>query len=199
MFQHRTNLSGNKYKGINAGFFYNLRTFFWGINFYKKAILDIDILPSMKVLDIGCGTGNLALNINRMYNPNFIVCYDSSIEQIKYARKRNVHFNSNISFVLASMTDPCFKNSVFDLVFSSLVIHTVNDAFYESILRNIKMLLKENGLFIFIDFKWLPKTLYRAEWNFSNIVHYIEDFNFKCVKRNHLSCFIERAIFINKK
>ncbi|MGE9986439.1 hypothetical protein, partial [Desulfovibrio sp. SGI.169] len=79
------------------------------------------------------------------------------------------------------------------------VIHTVNDAFYESILRNIKMLLKENGLFIFIDFKWLPKTLYRAEWNFSNIVHYIEDFNFKCVKRNHLSCFIERAIFINKK
>lgn len=197
MFQHQASLKGKTYKGINAGFFYNLRAIFWGINFYKKAIRDIEILPSMKVLDIGCGTGNLLINISRIHSPQIVVGCDPSIEQITYACKKKSHFNSNILFILASMNELCFKDTVFDLVFSSLAIHVVDDTFYDSIMCGIKKILKTNGLFIFIDFKWLPKTFYRAEWNFINMVHCIEDYGFKCIDRNQISRCIDRAIFIN--
>ncbi|HEY2248790.1 MAG TPA: methyltransferase domain-containing protein [Bradyrhizobium sp.] len=73
-----------------------------------------------KVLDVGCGTGNLAVEIAKNSALTSIEAFDFSPAYIAYARARGA--DSRINFQTADVCAIPFADAAFDLTFSMLVL-----------------------------------------------------------------------------
>lgn len=102
-----------------------------------KDLLIGKIKPSFTVLDLGCGSGELTLNLS--YLCKKIVGLDISREYIRTAKqdksKRKV---KNVSFLVAEATKIPFKKDTFDLVYSSRGPLSANADFMRESLRVLK-------------------------------------------------------------
>jgi 2-isopropylmalate synthase len=120
----------------------------WNASEYTKhasfvsnlALPVVDLLaPSEgeEVLDLGCGEGTLALEIQK--SGAKVTGVDLSHEMVKSARAKG------IDAMVMSVTEMEFK-SRFDAVFSNAVLHWVKEC--ETAVRNIYEALKPNGRFV---------------------------------------------------
>lgn len=91
------------------------------------------------ILDLGCGTGDLADLISKRGAK--VIGLDSSKEMIETARRKY----PDIQFDVKSATDFSY-DSPFDAVFSNATLHWVLD--YESAVKCIYNTLKPNGRFV---------------------------------------------------
>lgn len=97
----------------------------------------------MKALEIGCGTGLVTLNLNKIFKE--IYCIDTSEEMIKILNNKVQENNiKNIHPVLNDII-----NIKFDVIYSSMVFHHIENIKHE--LKRIKNLLNSNGYLIIID------------------------------------------------
>lgn len=142
----------SKFEGRNAGKNYDLKALLFGFNssFYKKAIDNIAILDDAKVLDLGCGTGNLSLAIANDYPESKIVGIDISNDQLYYGRLKAKDYQ-NIEFLNSSIDNLDFKDEYFDLVVSSMVFHGVSPKIRRIAIKEVCRVLKENGKFLLVD------------------------------------------------
>ncbi len=101
-------------------------------------------LSSQTVLDLGCGCGH---NCIEFVNSGAIkvVGIDISEKMLSVARKECAH--EKIQYINMSMTDISTLSESFDLVYSSLAFHYVED--FELLCRDIYGLLNENGVLLF--------------------------------------------------
>ena len=99
----------------------------------------LDPKPGERILDLGCGTGNLTEKIAR--SGAEVVGIDSSPEMIGQARRSY----PALSFVLADAAKMEFNNE-FDAVFSNAALHWMLDA--EAVASGIARALKINGRFV---------------------------------------------------
>ena len=97
-----------------------------------------------KVLELGSHTGELTLNLKRLKKIKHVISSDNSIEMLK------LHKIKNSFFVNVDEENLCFKNDGFDGIFSSLYLNNLND--YEKFFKNVKLILKENSVFLFSIF-----------------------------------------------
>jgi ubiquinone/menaquinone biosynthesis C-methylase UbiE len=106
-----------------------------------------------KVLDVGCGTGNLTLTA-RKYTGESGSAYgiDSSPEMIDLARKKAKHLGSETNFDVGLIEKIAFPNATFDVVISRLVIHHLPDDLKRQGFAEILRVLKPGGLFFLADF-----------------------------------------------
>ena len=106
-----------------------------------------------KVLDVGCGTGNLTLTA-RTYTGESGSAYgiDSSPEMIDLARKKAKRLGSETSFDVGLIEKIAFPNATFDVVISRLVIHHLPDDLKQQGFAEILRVLKPGGLFFLADF-----------------------------------------------
>lgn len=120
----------------------------WNASEYTKhaafvsnlALPVVDLLAPIEgeeVLDLGCGEGTLALEIQK--SGAKVMGVDLSHEMVKSARAKG------IDAIVMSATELEFK-SRFDVVFSNAVLHWVKDS--ETAVRNIYEALKPNGRFV---------------------------------------------------
>lgn len=105
------------------------------------------LLPDLKdktVLDLGCGYGNNCIDfISR--GAARVVGVDISSKMLEIARKENNH--ENIKYIQMDMTEIDTLDQKFDLIFSSLAVHYVED--YKKLLGDISMLLKDEGILLY--------------------------------------------------
>ena len=100
-----------------------------------------EYLGKGKCLDLGCGIGQFT---KKLMDYGYEVT-SSDISEI--ALNKVKEFNSNI--VKLDMRKPLpFEDNSFDLVFANLSIHYFNQEETENLLKEIKRILKEKGLFI---------------------------------------------------
>ena len=96
------------------------------------------------VLDIGCGTGNLTLELSKCFNN--IVGIDSDREMIRLAKSKIKRFVNSIGFKYLNMLDigKHFAPSVFDVIicFGNTLVHLADSGEIESFLMQTKTLLK---------------------------------------------------------
>ena len=78
------------------------------------------------VLDVGCGTGNLAFAVGARANVKSLKGLDYSSAYIDNAKKRNNH--SHISFEVGDASAMSYADGSFDRVLSMLVLFFVTDA-----------------------------------------------------------------------
>ncbi|XKE46992.1 methyltransferase domain-containing protein [Halomonas organivorans] len=121
-----------------------------GLSYHSRVILeDLEIEPGTRILDVGCGWGDTAIQLARMTGPRGEVlgidCVESFLED---ARRRAEQAGvDNVSFVAADVERYPFR-SEFDLCFSRFGM-----MFFEhpvAAMRNIHKALRPGGELIFI-------------------------------------------------
>lgn len=94
-----------------------------------------------KILDIGCGTGNLAKALSKYFLKTEVFGLDISFEMAKIARLKSVKSLASDAQILP------FKDMAFDLIVSNATYQWVNDA--ETAFSEAKRALAPYGIFIF--------------------------------------------------
>ena len=107
-----------------------------------------------KVLDVGCGTGDLTLTAKN-YAGAFGAAYgiDASPEGIDLARKKATRSSIEAVFEIGLIEKIPYPNATFDVVISRLVIHHLPDDLKQRGLAEVFRVLKPGGRVFLVDFK----------------------------------------------
>ncbi len=107
-----------------------------------------------KVLDVGCGTGDLTLTAKN-YVGTFGSAHgiDASPEGIELARIKAKRIGSETIFDVGLIEKIPYPDVTFDVVISRLVIHHLPDDLKQSAIAEIFRVLKPGGFVFLADFK----------------------------------------------
>ncbi len=101
-------------------------------------------LKNKSVLDIGCGYGENCVEFFKMGATN-VTGLDISKKMLEIAESENTL--PNIKYINKSMTDLNEITEKYDVVFSSLAVHYIED--FDKLVSDIYNLLNQGGYFIF--------------------------------------------------
>ena len=102
---------------------------------------------SIKIIELGCGTGLATYSIKKRYPNAHLKCIDMSSEMLNKARE-NLRTFSNIEYELADFTEYQFRGK-YDVVISFLsLMYLGSDEDRESLFKKIYDALKPGGIFI---------------------------------------------------
>jgi ubiquinone/menaquinone biosynthesis C-methylase UbiE len=131
-----------------------------------KNIIAESIQPGQHVLDLGCGTGTLAVRC--LARGAYVTGLDSTEHMLDRARKHAVEagLEGRLTLVRDSVTqlEKNFDAASFDVVTSTMALGEFPREYLDFILRDCKRVLKPGGRLIIADEvlpeKFLPRFLY---------------------------------------
>ena len=119
----------------------------------REAFLELARLrPGERVLDVGCGTGALAIAAKRRLGPGRVVGIDASPEMIERAHKKAVNVRVDVDFRVGIVELLPFADAEFDVVLSTLMLHHLPRAARETCMQEIARVLKPGGRVLAVDF-----------------------------------------------
>jgi len=104
--------------------------------------------PGENVLDVGCGTGTLAIAVKAKAGPGEVHGIDASPEMIDVAMKKSA---ASVDFQVGLIESIPFPDDSFDLVTSSLMLHHLPEELKRRGLQEIRRVLKPGGRFLAMD------------------------------------------------
>jgi ubiquinone/menaquinone biosynthesis C-methylase UbiE len=145
-----------KGKVIRWGRFYDLCT--WFLSFgqepgIRRMTIELaGIKEGERVLDVGCGTGTLAIAARRQAGPTGEAHgIDPSAEMIGVAREKAAKAGVDAQFQTAVIETLPFPERYFDLVLSSLMLHHLPADVKRAGFAEVHRVLKPGGRFLAID------------------------------------------------
>lgn len=119
----------------------------------RKKILDfINIKPDEIVLDVGCGTGKLAIEASRSQSAaGKITGIDPSGNMIALAKQKAQEAGVQADFQVGVMEKMEFPDNTFDTAVSTLQIHHLPDDLKQAGMKEVYRVLKPGGRFVIID------------------------------------------------
>lgn len=120
----------------------------------REKMLDLAKLePGDSVLDVGCGTGTLAIAAKRRVGATGSVYgIDASPEMIARARTKAKRAKMDVSFETALAESlPC-ADARFDVALSTVMLHHLRRAAREQCLQEIRRVLVPGGRVLVVDF-----------------------------------------------
>ena len=113
-----------------------------------------------KILDLCTGTASNAIRIARAKPCTQIIGIDLSKDMLRIARDklRKQHIE-NVELRYMDATEMSFQDESFDKVLISLVLHELDEALAEKLLKEAKRILKDTGEIIVTE--WEPS---KAQW-----------------------------------
>jgi ubiquinone/menaquinone biosynthesis C-methylase UbiE len=132
--------------------------FFGKENQFRHRVLDLVRLnQGDSVLDIGCGTGTLALAAREHVGSGGRVCgIDASPQMIKRATKKALRAETTAEFRVAPVEALPFPDATFDVVLSTLMLHHLPSDIQDRCFRETLRVLKKGGLLFAVDFGGSP-------------------------------------------
>jgi ubiquinone/menaquinone biosynthesis C-methylase UbiE len=110
--------------------------------------------PGDAVLDVGCGTGTLAMEVaRRVGRAGRVAGVDPGTEQIARARAKAARRHVPIEFQIGVIEQLPFPDQTFDVVLSTLMMHHLPNALKRQGLAEIARVLKPGGRLVIADFK----------------------------------------------
>src|SRR6266581_8195991 len=110
--------------------------------------------PGEQVLDVGCGTGTLAMEVaRRVGRAGRVAGVDPGTQQIARARAKAARRHVPIEFQIGVIEQLPFPDQTFDVVFSTLMIHHLPASLKRQGLAEIARVLKPGGRLVIADFK----------------------------------------------
>jgi ubiquinone/menaquinone biosynthesis C-methylase UbiE len=105
------------------------------------------------VLDVGCGTGTLAIAAaRRVGTTGSVTGIDPSAELLERARKKARRARVDVAFELSGGEQLPFADASFDLVLSSLVLHHLSHDALRSSAHEMHRVLRPGGRLLLVDF-----------------------------------------------
>jgi ubiquinone/menaquinone biosynthesis C-methylase UbiE len=102
---------------------------------------------SLKMLDVGCGTGEYTQRVAKLFPKSKIIGLDISKNILEVAKKK-CKGKRNVSFVLKSAYNTDFKENSFDIIYGFYVLHHLD---IEKFRREALRILKPGGLLFFYE------------------------------------------------
>ena len=119
----------------------------------QRAITLARLQPGDAVLDVGCGTGTLAMEVaRRVGRAGRVAGVDPSPQQIARARAKAARRHVPIEFQIGVIEQLAFPDQTFDVVFSTLMMHHVPESLKRQGLAEIVRVLKPGGRLVVADF-----------------------------------------------
>jgi len=127
--------------------------------FKSRLIEQAGIQAGHRVLDLGCGTGTLALMVKRSQPDAEVVGLDADPQMLKVATAKAARETMTAKFDQGMAFSLPYPDDSFDRVLSSLMIHHLKTPDKGKTAREIHRILKPGGRLHVIDFG-KPRTLY---------------------------------------
>jgi ubiquinone/menaquinone biosynthesis C-methylase UbiE len=147
---------------LNLGWHYDLMVWFCDTFLFRGKLRQLrlrtanlaSIQAGEQVLDVGCGTGTLALEVQqRVGATGRVVGIDPGPQQIARARSKAARRNLPIDFQIGVIEHLAFPDQTFDVVLSTLMMHHLPDDLKRQGLAEIARVLKPGGRLVIADFK----------------------------------------------
>ena len=121
---------------------------------FRQKVIDLARLkPGESVLDVGCGTGTLAIAARqRVGRDGKVFGIDASPEMIARAGKKARKAGIEIEFKNESIEELPFPDGQFDAVLSTVMLHHLPRKVREAGIREIRRVLKPGGRVLIVDF-----------------------------------------------
>ena len=112
------------------------------------------IQPGERVLEVGCGTGDVALAACAPAGPQGSVAgIDAGPEMIAVARAKAARAGVHVDFRLEPIEALTYPDGTFDIVLSSLMMHHLPDDLKRQGMAEIARVLKPGGRLLIVDAK----------------------------------------------
>ena len=131
---------------------------------YKSLLIEqANIQPSHHVLDLGCGTGTLAI-LAKLAQPGAdVVGLDADPDMLKVAKYKSAQMKVPVKFDVGFTEKLPYPDESFDRVLSSIMIHHLKTPDKWQTAREVYRVLKPGGQLHIIDFgkpvTWYGKLL----------------------------------------
>jgi ubiquinone/menaquinone biosynthesis C-methylase UbiE len=126
---------------------------------FRQRVVELaGIEPGETVLDVGCGTGTLAMVAKeRVGSDGTVHGIDAAPQMIREAQRKAARDGLDVRFQTALIEDLPFPDGSFDVVLSSLMLHHLPPDLKRRGVAEIVRLLKPGGRFCAVDFDppWL--------------------------------------------
>ncbi|MFX1499663.1 MAG: class I SAM-dependent methyltransferase [Promethearchaeota archaeon] len=120
-------------------------SFFRLVNLKFKDL--IGNVKGKKILDVGCGRGDLSLYLAQ--RGAIVTGIDLSKNFVDLCNIRKKQYNLNVDFIVMNAQIPDFEDNTFDIIVGSRIIHHLPDL--ELFYQECKRLLKRKGFISFIE------------------------------------------------
>ncbi len=156
---------------LNQGWRYDLMGWFFDTFWFRGQWRELRqrtatlarMQPGDAVLDVGCGTGTLAMEVARCVGrAGRVAGVDPGTEQIARARAKAARRNVPIDFQIGVIEQLAFPDQTFDVVFSTLMMHHLPASLKRQGLAEIARVLKPGGRLVIADFKRKQERTGRA-------------------------------------
>jgi demethylmenaquinone methyltransferase/2-methoxy-6-polyprenyl-1,4-benzoquinol methylase len=134
----------------------------WQDNFWRHYTINQIALPlSGRILDIGAGTGQLALEASRQYPSSQVIAADLTLPMMELGRSRN--HKADLKWVGSETSRLPFQSNSFDAVISAFLVRNLSDV--NQSLKEQYRVLKPGGKIAIMD------TTKRAPDLFTPLIH----------------------------
>jgi len=124
-----------------------------GIASVHRPLIDqAEIRPGHRILEIGCGTGNLALLAKRLHPDTEVVGLDPDPKALARARRKAERKVLSVQLDRGFAEQLPYPDASFDRVLSALMFHHLGPEEKEGALREVRRVLKPGGSLHLLDF-----------------------------------------------
>ena len=133
--------------------FYDIGTKLLGAAAVHRALIaQADVRTGQRVLDIGCGTGTLAVMLKTERPDVDVVGLDPDALALERATRKARRARASVEFLRGFADAIPHTTGSFDRVLSSLMLHHLTDDEKAATLRDVFRVLKPGGSFHLLDF-----------------------------------------------
>ncbi|MDH3588791.1 MAG: class I SAM-dependent methyltransferase [Gammaproteobacteria bacterium] len=137
-------------------------------SFFKQSLLgQANIHSGERVLDVGCGTGTLAIAASALKPGATIEGLDGDPKILNIARNKAKREDLDLRFTQSLSTEMPFDNESFDKVMSTLFFHHLTTDAKAATLKEIYRILRPGGQLHVAD--WGKPTRRASRWLFFSI------------------------------
>jgi len=143
-----------------------------GMDTVRRVLLNqAAVRATHRVLDIGCGTGTMAILIKRLQSGTDVVGLDPDPKALARAKRKAEQSGLSVRFDQGSSDNLPYSDGSFDRVLSSFMFHHLQADQREATLCEVRRVLKPGGSFHLVDFEgpgngspgWLTRLLHSSE------------------------------------